>query len=187
MKICCISGKAEHGKTTFANFVKEECENTGLKVVIIHYGDILKWLADKIYGCGFEKNDTTRTIWQQFGTNVVREKVGDWYWVTLVNIFAKAAEAAGVDVLLIPDARFPNEIDYMREHNSDVEAIRVLRSGHKSRLDEVQLQHPSETALDDYEQFDLWVMNDSDLQNLKDSAKTFVSHEILKKQSLPEA
>ena len=42
MKIIAISGKAQHGKDTTAEFLKSELETHGYKVQIAHYADLLK-------------------------------------------------------------------------------------------------------------------------------------------------
>ena len=74
------------------------------------------------------------------------------------------------DYVLIPDTRFPNEIDYLKNAGFDVLYIRVIRENFESPLTEEQKKHPSEIALDDYEA-DVLLYNDSTLENLKFSVE----------------
>ena len=50
MKVICISGKAQHGKDTSAKLIKMILEANGYKVLIAHYGDLVKYIfeAEKI-------------------------------------------------------------------------------------------------------------------------------------------
>lgn len=49
MKIIAISGKAQHGKDTTAEFLKSELETHGYKVQIAHYADLLKYICNFIF------------------------------------------------------------------------------------------------------------------------------------------
>ena len=41
-KIFIVSGKARHGKDTTCSFIKELCEEKGLKVINLAYGNYIK-------------------------------------------------------------------------------------------------------------------------------------------------
>lgn len=147
-----ISGKARHGKDTTAELIKKELEAKGKKVLIVHYADYLKFICKAYFGWNGEKDEDGRTLLQQVGTDKIRAKEPD-FWV---NIIEELISVLGdeFDFYLIPDTRFPNEIDFFRQFDHHVIAIRVVRPFFKSELTEEQLNHPSETALDDYEWFD---------------------------------
>ena len=68
--------------------------------------------------------------------------------------------------MLIPDCRFPNEIDYLKEAGLDTVNLRVVRKDFKSPLTTEQQAHPSETALDDVEP-DYYITNNGSLTDLK--------------------
>lgn len=53
------------------------------------------------------------------------------------------------DYVLIPDCRFPNEVEVMKSLGPDVYHLRVFRQNFESPLTPEQQMHPSETALDD--------------------------------------
>ena len=83
------------------------------------------------------------------------------------------------DYVLIPDCRFPNEIERMKSefnYSKDenlVQSIRVTRPNFDSGLSIEQLNHPSECALDGYE-FDYYIANDSTLEELEIKVKDLV-------------
>ena len=54
------------------------------------------------------------------------------------------------DYVLIPDCRFPNEIERLKQSGINTFTLRIKRENFKSDLTEEQLNHISETALDDY-------------------------------------
>ena len=49
MKVICISGKAGHGKDTFAGFLKKSLEEQYKRVLITHYGDLIKYVCEKFF------------------------------------------------------------------------------------------------------------------------------------------
>ena len=82
------------------------------------------------------------------------------------------------DYVLIPDTRFPNEIEYVKSSwvgESDIYTIRVDRPNFDSGATEEQLKHESECALDDYE-FDSLVTNSGTLDDLRLKAKHYVEY-----------
>lgn len=67
---------------------------------------------------------------------------------------------------LIPDVRFPNEADLIRSRGGlmlRVEGDPLRQRGDGTRDD----QHPSETALDDYQHFDFTIHNSGSLADLE--------------------
>ena len=49
LKIYAISGKAQHGKDTFAKILNEELTNRGYKVLLCHYADLVKYVAKTFF------------------------------------------------------------------------------------------------------------------------------------------
>lgn len=164
MNIICISGKARHGKDTVAELMKTALENKGSSVLLIHYADLLKWLCKEYFGWDGQKDDAGRTMLQHVGTEVVRKQEPD-YWVNFVIHFVTLFKNEW-DFVIIPDCRFPNEIDRWKDAGFDVYFFRVERPDFDNGLSDAQKSHPSETALDDYEP-DLKISNDGDLERLR--------------------
>lgn len=183
--IILISGKACHGKDTFAKFLKEGLENKGKRVLICHYGDLLKFIAKAYLGWNGKKDEEGRKLLQQVGTGLIREKEPN-FWVDFV---IKMLRYFGYmyDYVLIPDVRFPNEVDKVKEAFGDnVFHFRVVRPAFISDLTPEQLKHPSETALDDYPP-DCELLNDGTLKEFEEGVKadSFLK-KILERNSLKE-
>ena len=72
-KIILISGKAQHGKDTFAQMLKEELEQQDQKVCIVHYAKYLKSILRDYYGWdGVNKDEYWRKMLQYIGTDKIR-------------------------------------------------------------------------------------------------------------------
>lgn len=158
MKIVTISGKAQNGKDYTAKLLKEQLEIRGYKVLITHFADLLKYICKSFFNWDGKKNKEGRTKMQYVGTDVIRHKCPD-YWVNfLIGIFNFFPDEW--DYVIIPDARFPNENDVLKEY-FDVTTVRVIRPNYNNRLTDEQQKHQSEVALDNYD-FDFKLINEGD-------------------------
>jgi hypothetical protein len=147
-------------------------------VKVYHFADSLKNICHSLFGLTLDqvngsdehKNQLTNLLWddmpenhsnqtgpmtarefmQHFGTNVIR-KIKDNAWVdcTMSSILSEGSE-----VSIIPDVRFPNEVEAIQKNGGRV--IRLTRDIHNS-------DHKCETALDkdkfDWRKFDVVVDN----------------------------
>lgn len=171
MKVICISGKAQHGKDTSALMVKEMLDDDGYKVLIAHYGDLVKYICKTFFQWNGEKDEAGRSLLQRIGTDVIRNQEPD-YWVSFVAEILKFFDGEW-DYVLIPDCRFPNEVEYLKEQGFDVTHMRVIRDNFDSPLTKEQQEHPSETALDDVIP-DYYVRNSGTLDALRNDLEQFV-------------
>ena len=173
IKIFAVSGKAQHGKDTFANILYEELTNKGYKVLLTHYADLLKYICKAFFDWDGEKDDKGRHILQYVGTDVVRKECPD-YWARfvrdMIDLFGE-----NWDYVIIPDTRFPNEIEVLKEHYQKVEHIRVVRPNFTSTLTEEQLNHPSETSLDNSIP-DVIIRNEGAIEHLREFAKEYAEY-----------
>lgn len=149
-------------------------------VKIYHFADMLKELCinlfglsvSQVYGSDIDKNTLTKIRWenipgvsnqsfgpmtareflQYFGTTIVRQ-IYDNAWVdsTIKRILSEDSKIA-----IVPDIRFPNEVEAIKKNNGIV--IRLTRS-----ID--QTNHPSESSLDrdkyDWSNFDFVIDNNN--------------------------
>lgn len=162
MKILCISGKARHGKDFTAENLAEDLRILGKKVLITHNADLLKFMCKNLFGWNGEKDEKGRHILQYVGTDVVRKKTPDFWVDFLISVFNLFPDEW--DYVIIPDCRFPNEIEKLKESGFDVTHIRVERITLTTNslvtpissvpfdngLSEEAKSHISETALDNY-------------------------------------
>lgn len=147
MQVIAISGKAQHGKDTSATILKDMLVSDSYRVLIAHYADLLKYMCRTFFGWDGQKNDNGRHILQYVGTDIIREKRPD-FWVDFV-IDVLSLFPDDWDFVLIPDCRFPNEIECLKEAGLNMTHLRVVRENFISPLSVEQQAHPSETALDD--------------------------------------
>lgn len=100
---------------------------------------------------------TNRELLQRFGTEVGRS-ISPTLWVDA--LFTSYSED---DHWIIPDVRFPSEAKAIKDRGGII--IRVDRETFSHD------NHPSETALDDYEGFDYRIDNNNDIEHLIDKVK----------------
>lgn len=166
MRVILISGKAGHGKDTTANFLKHALEADGYSVLITHYGDLVKYVCKTFFGWNGEKDEAGRTLLQKIGTDTIRTNRPD-YWVSFVSDIMEFFPGEW-DYVLIPDYRFPNEVDYIKDAGFDAVHLRVVREGFVSPLTSEQQAHPSETALDGV-RADYYITNSGSLKDLQNA------------------
>lgn len=172
MQIVVISGKARNGKDTIADFLKQALENDGHKVLVTHYADLLKYICKQFFGWNGEKDEDGRQLLQYIGTDVIRKKKPD-YWVQFITSILKIFPHQW-DYVLIPDCRFPNEIDTLRNARFNTTHLRIVRSNFDDNLTDEQRAHSSETALDNTEP-DYLILNNGTLKDLKNKAIDWVT------------
>lgn len=170
MKVICISGKARHGKDTAANYLKKKLIEKGNKVLIVHYADLLKYICKNIFNWDGKKNEDGRRLLQYIGTDVIRKQNPD-YWVdfviSILSMFNKKW-----DCVLIPDCRFPNEVEKLRKYNFDTCCLQIIRNDFAEELTPEQQQHKSETAMDNFE-FN-YVIHNSEIEQFYKSLDGFL-------------
>ena len=176
IKIFAVSGKAQHGKDTFANILYEELTNKGHRVLLTHYADLLKFICKSLFNWNGEKDEKGRQILQYVGTDIVRKERPN-YWVEfvidMIDLFGESW-----DYVIIPDTRFPNEIDMLKEKYDKVEHIRVVRPNFTSTLTEEQLKHPSEIALDNVIP-DITIFNQGTMEELKELVNNYIKDGVI--------
>ena len=172
MRVILISGSARFGKDSAAFIMKELLEKQKKKVLIIHYADNLKLFAKNYFGWSGQKDQKGRELLQWLGTDVVRKNYEDT-WVDMIVALLKGIKTL-YDYVIIPDVRFPNEIDKMCD-NFNCITVRVIRPDFDNGLTDEQKNHPSETALKDYP-MEYELINDGDLKKLLETTRTFLKN-----------
>ena len=167
-----ISGKAGHGKTTFANLLEKELVANERSVLRIAFADYLKYICTKYYGWDGVKNERGRKILQRIGTDVVRARDSN-FWADIVARLINALDEE-YDYYIIDDVRFPNEIESFPLSSSlHVRLERYVNEKERyinPLMTEEELTHISEVALDDYAP-DIFIVNFNDnLKLLQESA-----------------
>lgn len=170
--VICISGKAQSGKDTTANFLHENLTQRGYRSVIIHYADLLKYICRQYFGWDGQKDAEGRTLLQQIGTNEVRAKHPD-FWVDFVVQLLDVFHPRW-DFVIIPDTRFPNELNNIEDAGYKMYHLRIKRPGYDNGLSVEQQNHPSEVALDRVVP-NYTIYNNGTLDNLSQEANIFLN------------
>lgn len=186
--IILLSGKKKHGKDSAAGFLSEYFKGDQYSVNTFSFALSLKKAAAEIFQVPLyyftsqeykeqvlpDWNITPREILQKLGSEVGRNINKD-VWV--LNVIKKIEEfesnvTCGYDehitpVSIVTDCRFSNEIELIRNRFKDIEkvvAIRIIRTNFKDTSE--YSNHISETALDEYKDFDYYIQasNLTDLQ-----------------------
>ena len=176
METILISGKAGHGKDTLAKFLKSTLESRGKRVLITHYGDLLKFICTSYFNWDGRKNQDGRTLLQHVGTDIIRARRPQFWVIFILDMLTLLHDQW--DYAIIPDVRFPNEIEGLADLNPY--HIRIIRPGYNMLTIEQQ-QHSSETALDNYKNVQLTVINDGTLNDLEIQAERICDIHIDKK------
>lgn len=167
MKTILISGKAGYGKDTVATFLKEKLELCNEKVLIIKFGDPVKWCARNYYNWDGEKNTAGRQLLQYIGTEMMRS-YDEYYWGRIIGEFIAANK--DFTYALIPDWRFYTEREAILAANKQCYTLRVERPNYiNPNMTKEQLAHISENELDNYN-FDYIIYNNGSLKDLQTNA-----------------
>lgn len=109
---------------------------------------------------------TIRQLLQKFGTEVGRN-ISPNLWVdALMNDYIKAKSGGYGDDWIVTDVRFENEAEAIRENGGI-----LIRLNRNTGFND---QHSSETALDNYKNFDLVIDNNGTLDELIDKVYNFM-------------
>ena len=109
----------------------------------------------------FTKPPEIRRQLQLEGTEYGRNVYGEDVWCnTTLEWFHVLSENWGIRKFIIPDIRFPNEVQFIRALGGAVYRIHAPVRVEQNKLTPEQRQHPSETSLDDYTEFDGRINND---------------------------
>jgi hypothetical protein len=151
--------------------MRQEFESRGQKVLVTHFADLLKYICKQFFGWNGEKDEAGRSLLQQIGTEEIRFVFPDFWVDFLVNICL--VFDGYWDYVIIPDCRFPNEIERFEDASFDTIPIKIERIEYTSELTEEQQKHSSETSLDKYG-FKYYIRSKSGLDNLRDAVLGFL-------------
>lgn len=157
MKVIIISGKAGSGKDTVASILKNKLVG---RTILLSYAHYLKMYAKNIINWNGEEETKPRTFLQELG-DIVKDMDHNF----LINRVIEDIEVYKhyFDNIIICDARFKDEIEIIKQKYN---AIVIRVNGDYNNLTTIQRHHNTETALDNYHNYDFIINNDSDLYSL---------------------
>ena len=185
-----ISGKAGSGKDTAAKMLEvlyanpdisyEDFSNRRYKnfadIQIVHFADTLKETAQVLFRIGeWETNTqegkkttinwigkTVRELLQGIGQGL-RDAIDFDIWVKILF-----ANTKGWSNYIIADVRYPNEVKAIKERNGILLRIDRENAGAGN--------HSSETALDDYKEWDVHIKNNGSIEDLFEAMRIFTKN-----------
>ena len=148
-----MSGKARSGKDTAAEVIAEYYD-----AATFAFADDIKTIAYNYFGWHGEKDELGRKLLQDIGTAGRNYNRDLWANKTVDRIQEWSRDN---QLAVVTDTRYPNEIQRVKREFSDVVTIRITRDSVK------KLKHPSETALDQWTDWDYLVENNGSLEEFQ--------------------
>lgn len=163
-KIIVVSGRAGSGKDTACNMIKKYYKD--LKVINLSYASYLKQYAMNITSWDGCEETKPRDLLQQLGVELIKNNIDEEMLVKRIVEDIKVYSYF-FDIITISDARFPNEIDSIKENFQNVTSIRINKN-EESKLTKEQQMHKTETAMDEYSNYDYIINNNKDIKYLEE-------------------
>ena len=170
MRIFLIAGKAGSGKGEVAKIIKEYYIYKLEKCVITEYSKPLKKFAQELTDWDGNPNTKPRKYLQDLGDQI--RKIDSKYFINKMLDDLKIYETL-TDNVVISDVRMPDEIEDIKLNYDNVYSICVENQFSASKLSVEEQAHITETALEDYAEFDYILANDT-YDNLKDKVFKFL-------------
>lgn len=167
--IFLIAGRARHGKDTVAAMIREYYLKKGLMPERIQFSYYIKDYTKRLtsWDGSEETKGEVRGFMQELGTEIIRKQIDTDFFIRRVCEDIKVYSFF-CDVLTLSDVRFPREIEEVKKTFSNVISIFIERPYFDSPLEQKQLKHETETALDGYTNYDYTIINDGTIEELKE-------------------
>ena len=176
-KIFIASGKANSGKDTTCELINNYIKLKGLKSVNLQFSSYIKMYAKIISGWDGNEDTKPRSLLQELGTDVIRKYIDEDFFINRIIEDIKVYSYY-FDVITISDARFPKELDSIKNNFKNVYKINIKRPNFENNLNDIQRKHVTEVALDNYNDYDYILVNDGSINDLNDKIKQIVDKVI---------
>ena len=160
-QIYLLSGKARHGKDTTAELLKKYYEEDGKKVIYSRAGKYIKYYAKEMTNWDGSEETKPRELLQELGTEVIRNKLNKAEMLIERQLDDIEIYSYFYDAIIVPDIRLPREIESVKEKFDNVIAIHIKRINFETELTGKEQKHVTETAMDNYDNYDYEVINDT--------------------------
>lgn len=169
--IFCICGKAQSGKGLVAKYIEKEYKKNNYKVIISPYTKYLKQYISEITGKKIDDNNKPRDLLQQISSILIKGQLKNENFFINRQIEDLDFYSYFFDIIIIPDVRFPKEIEKLKERYKNVISIGIKRINYESCLTPIQKKDITEISLDNYKDYDYTLFN-KDIERLyKDTFK----------------
>jgi len=172
-KIYILSGKAGNGKNKVASYIGSIFENDTKRTINLSYASYLKEYAKNILGWDGNEETKPREFLQQIGVELIKNTIDSRMLVKRIVEDIKVYSYF-YDVITISDARFPEEIEAIRENFSNVIVIHIHGLEDKNNLTDLEKKHATEISLDNYNDYDYDIDNSGTLEELKNRVEDII-------------
>ena len=175
--IFIVAGKSNAGKDTTCEFINSYVKRKGLKSINLQFSSYVKMYAKNITNWSGSEDDKPRTLLQILGTEIIRNQIDRKFFIKRIIEDIKVYSYY-FDVITISDARFPDEINDVVNCFDSVYKIGLARPNFISKLDKEQKVHATELALDGYNDFDYYIINDGSIDELNNKIISIIDEVI---------
>ncbi len=174
MKIYLVAGKAGSGKSEVAKIIKEYYQAFGKRVLITEFSKYLKMYAKEVLNWHVDEPKPRRFL-QDIGVTI-RENMG--MPLMLINRMMEDIKVYELyfDIVIISDVRLPEEIEEFKKKYQDCKSIYIVNQFEESKLTVKEQTHITETALENYGNFDITITNDN-INTLESKVVSFLEGE----------
>ena len=159
MKIYLVAGKSGSGKGEVAKIIKEYYLSIGKKAIITEFSKYVKMYAKGIIE--WDGNEPKpRKFLQDLGVTIRENMDMPLFFVNRMIEDIKVYKLY-YDVIIIDDVRLPIEIDELKKAFNNVYSMYVINQFEPSKLTLEEQMHITETALENYSNFDVTIVNDN--------------------------
>lgn len=159
MKVYLVAGRAGSGKAEVAKIIEDYYNGLGKKTVITEFSKYLKMYAKDIIG--YQENDPKpRKFLQDLGVTIKDNMDMPKMLINRLIEDLKIYELY-FDVVVISDVRYPEEIEEIKNLYPESYSMYIVNQFQASSLSLEEQMHITETALENYNNFDITITNDN--------------------------
>lgn len=159
MEIYLVAGKSGSGKGEVAKIIKDYYESNGKKAIVTEFSKYLKMYAKEILNWQ-DAEEKPRKFLQDLGVTIRDNMDMPKFLINRMIEDIKVYELY-FDVVVISDVRLPLEIEEMKKTFDKVYSMYVVNQFEPSKLSLEEQMHITETALEEYSNFDITIANDN--------------------------
>lgn len=171
-----ISGKAKAGKDTTAGFIKKYASLHNLKAINLQFSSYIKMYAKSITDWDGSEENKPRVLLQELGEDI-RSNIDKYFFINRIiediKVYSKY-----YDIITISDARLPEELDKIKEKFAKAYKLHIIRPNFNPYKSDLEKNHPTELALDTYQDYDKVFMNDDTLESLNEKIVDYLKTEL---------
>lgn len=163
--IFIIAGKANAGEDTTSSVIKNYATLKGKSSINLTFSTYVTQYAKEITDWTKEDNKRSVAFLQSLGTEIIRNKIDNEFFIKRIMQDIEVYSYF-FDIISISDARFPEELEVISKTFKNVYKIKIDRPNYNNHLSNIEQHHRTETALDNYNNYDYVVNNDGSIEDL---------------------